>query len=225
MGGNVVRARRGERHAYQPIASTLCSTADPVAVAHALRELYPFDTLYIADLDAIQRRGGHLEAVAALRAALPETEIWIDGGVAGIEDCQPWLELGARCIIGSESQADAPGVRRLIERLGPEQAVLSLDFASDRPKGPEALFDAACYWPQRIITMTLSRVGSYEGPDWAMLRHVQERAGERQVYAAGGVRHIADLQALKAMGIAGALLASALHDGKISPADIGSLMQ
>lgn len=225
MGGNVVRAKRGERHAYRPIASSLCDSPDPVKVAHALFELYPFRTLYIADLDAIQRRGNHLEAVAALRAAWPKVEMWIDAGIANFADCRPWLALGMRCVLGSESQSDADDTRRLIEQTGPQQVVLSLDFAERRPKGPGALFDDAQRWPDRVIAMTLARVGSYAGPDFDLLQKILNSAQGRRIYAAGGVRDSGDLQALKAMGIAGALLASALHDRKLAPEHIASLMQ
>ena len=224
MGGYVVRAKRGERHAYRPIASSLCDSSDPVAVAHALFELYPFNILYIADLDAIQRRGNHLETVAALRMALPETDIWIDAGIATVADCRPWLALGLRCVLGSESQSDAAATRQLIEQVGPQQLVLSLDFAEGRPKGPAALFDETQHWPDRVIAMTLARVGSYEGPDFDLLQNLLHRAPGRSIYAAGGVRDGDDLQALKAMGMAGALLASALHDRKLTFDQIAKLV-
>lgn len=225
MGGYVVRAQRGERHAYRPIASSLCDSPDPAAVAHALFELYPFKILYIADLDAIQRRGNHLETVAALRAALPQVEIWIDAGIATVADCRPWLALGLRCVIGSESQADADATRRLIEHVGPQQLVLSLDFAEGLPKGPGALFADAQHWPDRVIAMTLARVGSYAGPDFDLLQNMRQRAPGRSVYAAGGVRDSEDLQALKALGLAGALLASALHDRKLAPEQLAGVIQ
>lgn len=224
MEGNVVRAKRGERHAYRPIASSLCDSPDPVKVARALFRLYPFKNLYIADLDAIQRRGNHLETVVALRTALPQTEIWIDAGIATVADCKPWLALGLRCVLGSESQTDADNTRQLIEQVGPQQLVLSLDFAEGRPKGPDALFDDAQHWPDRVIAMTLARVGSYDGPDFDLLQNLLHRAPGRSIYAAGGVRDSDDLHALKAMGIAGALLASALHDRKLAPEQIAGLV-
>jgi phosphoribosylformimino-5-aminoimidazole carboxamide ribotide isomerase len=41
-----------------------------------------------------------------------------------------------------------------------------------------------------------------------------------RIYAAGGVRCVEDLQNVKAAGAAGALLATALHDGRIGPAEL-----
>jgi len=216
MGGQVVRARRGERHAYQPVASLLCDTSSPLEVARALFELYAFDTLYIADIDAIQQRGDHRKTIESLRSILPDVEIWIDAGVTSFEDCQPWLSLDMCCVIGSESQPDADATWRLIDRIGQEQAVLSLDSINGQPMGPAKLFEDVSRWPQRVIGMTLARVGSRQGPDFELLRHMQDSADGRNIYAAGGVRNVSDMEKLKSTGIAGALLASALHDGEIT---------
>lgn len=223
MGGQVVRARHGERHNYRPIASPLCNSSDPLDVAQGLLGLYPFETLYIADLDAIQKRGDHLRTITELRAALPHVEIWLDAGIASLNDCKPWLELGLNLVIGSESLPDIETAKQLIEHFGQKRTLLSLDFVAGRAKGPAALFEDSSLWPQRVIAMTLGRVGSYEGPDFDLLTSLQQRAPGHQIYAAGGVRDFPDLEKLWAMGIAGALLASALHDGKVSREQISRL--
>jgi phosphoribosylformimino-5-aminoimidazole carboxamide ribotide isomerase len=71
--------------------------------------------------------------------------------------------------------------------------------------------------------MTLARVGSGAGPDIERLSHVRKHAGDRLVYAAGGVRNGNDLAALQRAGIAGALVASSLHDGTLTAAEIAGL--
>jgi phosphoribosylformimino-5-aminoimidazole carboxamide ribotide isomerase len=205
MGGQVVRARRGERQAYQPIVSSLCDTSNPLEVAQALLELYPFETLYIADLDSIQKRGDHLETIIALRATLPDIGIWVDAGITSVEDCSRWLGLGLDCVIGSESLPDADVAGKLIGHVGMDRAVLSLDFVNGRFKGPAALLEDACLWPQQVIAMTLRRVGSYDGPDFELIESLLKRADGKRLYAAGGVRNISDLENLKAMGIPGTL--------------------
>jgi phosphoribosylformimino-5-aminoimidazole carboxamide ribotide isomerase len=84
--------------------------------------------------------------------------------------------------------------------------------------GCGALFDAAALWPSRLIHMTLARVGSDGGPDVDGLVALRTRAPHCAVYAAGGVRDERDLQVLAAHGVAGALVATALHDGRITRA-------
>jgi phosphoribosylformimino-5-aminoimidazole carboxamide ribotide isomerase len=73
--------------------------------------------------------------------------------------------------------------------------------------------------------MTLARVGSGAGPDLERLAALRKAGGDRAIYAAGGVRDAADLAALDRAGIAGALVATALHDGRIGRAELDQLEQ
>ena len=58
------------------------------------------------------------------------------------------------------------------------------------------------------------------GPDLDRLRAIRAAAPDRAIYAAGGVRGAADLKALRRDGIAGALVATSLHDGRLTSSDI-----
>lgn len=220
MDGEVVHARRGERVGYRPIRSSLVGGSGPLAVAGALMELAPFKKLYVADLDAICGRGGHGLTIAALVAAYPQTEIWVDRGESGAE--LPFeREAGEGVsVIGTESFEDA---RTLGHALTVSRGVLSLDHNADGPVGSREVHDDPALWPDRVIVMTLARVGADAGPDFDRLADVLARAGDRRVYAAGGVRGPEDLEALENLGVAGALVASALHDGRIAAAHLKSL--
>jgi phosphoribosylformimino-5-aminoimidazole carboxamide ribotide isomerase len=68
--------------------------------------------------------------------------------------------------------------------------------------------------------MTLARVGANMGPDLDAISRVKARAVSREVFAAGGVRDDRDLKALADAGVAGALVASALHNRTLSRKDI-----
>ena len=48
------------------------------------------------------------------------------------------------------------------------------------------------------------------------LENTRSLATDRHIYAAGGVRNEKDLARLENIGVAGVLLASALHDGSIN---------
>lgn len=222
MGGKVVRARHGQRHAYQPIQSQLCGSPEPQEVVRALLELYPFNTLYIADLDAIQRTGLHLHTIEKLRENHPHLEIWLDAGISSIADWRPWQHLGLHCVIGSESQVDVHQTRALMASIGHHRCILSLDMAAEGQRGPKSLFDDTTLWPERVIAMTLARVGSFSGVDMELLHSMLQHG--KQIYAAGGVRNAEDLAVLKNMGITGALIASALHDAHINATDLAALL-
>ena len=101
--------------------------------------------------------------------------------------------------------------------------MLSLDFRGETFQGPEKILTNPKLWPRRVIVMTLARVGSGEGPDLAQLAAIGSIAEGREIYAAGGVRDAADLAALKAAGAAGALVATALHEGRIGKADLEAI--
>jgi phosphoribosylformimino-5-aminoimidazole carboxamide ribotide isomerase len=72
--------------------------------------------------------------------------------------------------------------------------------------------------------MTLSRVGTGAGPDLDRLAAIRKKSANANVLAAGGVRHAEDLATLKRAGVAGVLVASALHDGRIGPRDIAAAL-
>jgi phosphoribosylformimino-5-aminoimidazole carboxamide ribotide isomerase len=61
----------------------------------------------------------------------------------------------------------------------------------------------------------LGRVGMGAGPDLERLAAVTACAAGRTVIAAGGVRDLEDCRTLRDAGVSGALVASALHDGRI----------
>src|SRR5215469_5156842 len=89
--GTVVRAQLGERDRYRPIATPLAPSSDPVDVARGLLSVYPFQTLYIADLDAIEGWGNDDAAIGQLRQAFPQVSLWVDNGIADPADASAWL--------------------------------------------------------------------------------------------------------------------------------------
>lgn len=253
-GGVAVAASRGDRARYRPLETPLAASADPLAVAKGLRSLYPFATLYVADLDGIEGRGAGLAMQQRLAETWPGSEVWIDDGGIGAgaggsasslptrgrgsvardgNDISPPALSGreethrsrsgvANHVIGSESLSSLEDYHRARTAAGPA-APLSLDFRGDDFMGPPALLDDAALWPERLIVMTLARVGSGEGPDIARIASIIARARNREVYAAGGVRNAGDLSALRDIGAAGALVATALHAGRITTDDLEAL--
>ena len=221
--GEVVHARRGDRDSYRPIVSPLCTGSRPLDVVAGLLDVYPFDTLYIADLGAIQGEGDHGDQIAGLAATFPQLQLWVDSGLGDIAACRAWLARGlGTLILGSEALDDAAVARGLRDETA-ERLVLSLDFRGDRFLGPPKLAARTQDWPNRLIVMTLSQVGSGAGPDFARLDDIASRAGGRQIFAAGGVRGGEDLIELARRGITGVLVASALHDRRIGRTEIAAV--
>jgi phosphoribosylformimino-5-aminoimidazole carboxamide ribotide isomerase len=219
--GVVVHAQMGRRDQYRPIETLLSSSSMPADVARGLLSIYPFKTFYLADLNAIERKGNNNGAVAQLRNEFPAVSLWLDNGITDLSETQRFLDADlGHLVLGSETQKDGDLVRCF---CGNERIILSLDYRGDTFLGPVALRDNADAWPGKIIVMTLARVGSESGPDMRRLNAIKSRAPEKQLYAAGGVRDAADLAILAHHGIAGALVATCLHNGRLTGAQIASL--
>ncbi len=214
-GGHVVHARAGERARYLPIRSNLASGSEPGAVLDGILSLAPFRCIYIADLDAIERRGSHRALLAELSRRYRGVEFWIDGGFASATEASEIASSRITPVLGSESLRHESEVAEATARMGAAGWLLSLDYRGDQFVGPPAIEAQPDHWPERVIAMTLSRVGSAVGPDLARLAALQRIAGTRRLFAAGGVRGPNDLDELAAMGLAGVLVASALHDGRL----------
>ncbi|WP_375408011.1 HisA/HisF-related TIM barrel protein [uncultured Methylobacterium sp.] len=210
--GVVVRARAGDRASYAPIATPLAKGSDPADIARALIAATGAATLYVADLDAIiDGTSTDLSSLARIAAACPQTRLWVDAGFCDAQGVATFLDEGlGRPVIGSESQTDGA----LVAALG-DRAVLSLDTKGAQALGPASLHDDARTWPNEVIVMTLSSIGTGAGPDLARLEGLVASRPGRKFYAAGGVRGPSDVMALTAVGAAGALVASAIHDGTL----------
>lgn len=208
MHGQVMHAKFGQRDQYQPINSRLCASSEALDVVAALLKLYPFRTLYIADIDAILGNGNHDVLIEKINQAFPNVAIWLDSGTHQTS-CKAKPILGSESIFNLESH---------LENKSPH--VLSLDFNTLGAMGISDLHETAKFWPDEVICMTLNAVGGNQGADTLRLQQLIEfnkpRKNPAKLYAAGGVRNIDDLQALASMRLAGALLASALHNGQIT---------
>lgn len=209
--GQVVHAIAGLRESYQKIQSPLCEGSRPLIVIEAMLNLFPFPICYIADLDAIGEYGNNASVISEILQSFPNLTIWLDSGINNYQDILP--EHRVRRVLGSES-----GI--LPEHLATDgtcaRPILSLDFLGNTFKGQQQLLDNSDLWPNEIIVMSLSHVGTDKGPDFKNLIQIRKRAENRLVYAAGGVRNDDDLQTLLNQNITGVLLASAIHHGNIS---------
>jgi phosphoribosylformimino-5-aminoimidazole carboxamide ribotide isomerase len=124
-----------------------------------------------------------------------------------------------RPVIGTETLAE----KTLLSQPEARGAVLSLDFRGPNLVGPSDLMERPQLWPQDLILMSLHRVGSSTGPAMDLLARCRALAPHHRFYSAGGVRDLHDLATLQAAGAAGVLLASALHDGHITPREAAEL--
>jgi HisA/HisF family protein len=218
LKGQVVRGVRGDRQAYRPIESALCRSSDPVTVARILVEHCAARQLYVADLDALMGGRAQHEVLRELLAALEGIELWLDAGFADADAADTLRQQLAPHsqrivpVFASESLRSRTALEDCRERFGPAGAVLSLDRRDGQRLDPAGCWDATALWPQRVIVMTLERVGSGAGPDLETMAALRRRAPATTLVGAGGVRSTDDLVRAHAAGAGAWLVASALHD-------------
>jgi phosphoribosylformimino-5-aminoimidazole carboxamide ribotide isomerase len=218
LKGQVVRGVRGDRQAYRPIESALCASSDPVTVARVLVDHCAATRLYVADLDALMGGAPQMAVLRDLLEALGGIELWVDAAFANA-DAALALRAGLAPhadrivpVIASESLASRAALEDCHRRFGPHGAVLSLDRRDGRRLDPAGCWDTPALWPQRVIVMTLERVGSGAGPDLETMTTLRRLSPGTTLVGAGGVRSPADLAHAAAAGAGAWLVASALHD-------------
>jgi phosphoribosylformimino-5-aminoimidazole carboxamide ribotide isomerase len=215
--GMVVHAKKGQREHYAPMNSPLCQSSDIEAVINTFLGIYPFDTFYIADLNAITKQGNHDRLITNIVTQYPNITFWVDGGY------QPYQArpINYLPVLGSECYSDANADELKVFQ---GKFILSLDYAaSGEPLGAARFFAEPDLWPETVIIMTLGRVGSQQGVDVEKLNHFCQNYPQKQFVAAGGVRDAADLALLKKIGVQQVLIASALHSLAITRAEIDRL--
>lgn len=225
--GQVVHAKHGLRAHYEPIKSLLSRSSDIFSTVEGLLKLYPFRTIYIADIDAISNTGNHFEQIELLSAEYPQVIWWVDNGVRNLNaHILHAPQANIRAVFGSENIHNVQDYRVLSDAYENRQ-VLSLDKLDSTTLGAAELHSSSIHWSDDVICMTMNNVGSNAGPDVAclqtLLRLNLARKKPANILAAGGVRNLDDCLQLKQLGIAGALVASALHNGEITAEQLSIL--
>jgi phosphoribosylformimino-5-aminoimidazole carboxamide ribotide isomerase len=222
LNGIVVRAVGGRRSEYQPLVSRLTAATEPLAVAEAIRAKYDWSELYVADLDAITACGSSVDRELISRFHIAGFRLWLDAGVRDLTDAERLSEWGIDHIVcGLETLHDLAGWRQMVSRLGPGRAVFSLDLRSGRPLGEnsdplaiaERVIADGC---RQMIVLDLAHVGLAGGTGTeALCAELLRRHQGLEVYSGGGIRGWEDVRQLDTIGVAGVLLSSAIHNGRL----------
>ena len=227
MNGVVVHAKKGERSHYRPITSSLTKSNKPLDIVKAFMDIYPFNILYIADLNAIQEieniGNNHVSIINHIKNTFPELTLWIDAGINTESKAKTWSNHAVQAVLGSESFQTVEQYQSIVQQVT-RPSILSLDFLPQGYFGPEALIQDSQFWPEETIVMTLANVGTNAGVDLPTIKNILVKANHHEIYAAGGVRDLDELYQLKQLGVKGALLASALHHQQISTNDLQMLL-
>jgi len=222
-GGKVVRLRQGDFAREQVYAQ------DPVAIAGQFAAAGA-EWIHVVDLDGA-RAGERRQAstIAAIIASFDERRprLQVAGGLRTGTDISDVLGAGVdRVVVGTAALVDPAFVCGAIERHGPERIAIALDIRDGRAVGDGWISDAAALpvsdalarlaavGATTVAVTAIERDGLLGGPDLALLDLCVNRTGAA-ILASGGIRSIADLEAVRRLGCAGAIVGRALYDGSL----------
>jgi phosphoribosylformimino-5-aminoimidazole carboxamide ribotide isomerase len=219
--GTAVHARGGIRRDYAPVseAAGVVVNGDPVALAHVYLDTLGLQELYVADLDAIA--GGDPNNAAITGVIELGRPTMVDAGVRAADDATRVAALGATTIVVGLETLPSFAVLRAICTAVQDRIAFSLDLRHGQPIGigetPETLAaHAADAGVRTLIVLDVGRVGMRGGPDMAMIRRIRQAVPDLSLLAGGGVRGADDLNQLADAGYDGALVATALHEGRLT---------
>ena len=235
-GGRAVHARGGRRETYEPVrtvAGAAIDDGDAVAVARAYVDRLGIGELYAADLDALSGQAPQDALVTDIAAV--GAPLLVDAAATSVDRARHALALGAACVVVALETLDSfDTLRRICREIGGQRVAFSLDLRGGQPivaSNSTASNDAAHSIAARardagagaVIVIDVARVGTGSGLDLALIARVRAATPGLTLLAGGGVRSVDDLARLAAAGCDGALVATALHDGRIGRADIAAL--
>jgi phosphoribosylformimino-5-aminoimidazole carboxamide ribotide isomerase len=237
--GKAVHAAGGDRSRYEPVRSALApgSVGDPIALLRAFRRHFGQDEIYLADLDAIQ--GGSLQrAIIGELAAIPGPLV-VDAGSHLPGATRDLLSCGAsRAVIGLETLRSFEDLAAIAGAVGADRVVFSLDLRMGEPLLHPVLRagsgtsqrtttglaeQALAAGVRHLLVLDLARMGGGGGVDLGLVAELRRRFPGEQLWAGGGVRSRADLERMRDAGCDGALVASAIHAGRVTAADLAPL--
>lgn len=213
---------------------------NPLQLALSLRAL-GFTSLHVVDLDGA--RSGKQESAAIIRGIVSGSglSVQLGGGIRDADTLRGWLDSGVqRCVVGSVAVEEPQQLRSWIAEFGPDALVPALDvrltaegqallathgWTRDSGIGLWQCLDGYTgAGLRRVLCTDISRDGALTGPNLELYRQILRRYPGLTLQASGGVRHAADLAALRDAGVHEAISGRALLDGRISKQEIESLL-
>jgi phosphoribosylformimino-5-aminoimidazole carboxamide ribotide isomerase len=231
LDGQVVHAVGGRRHEYRPVISRLCKGSSPLTVARAFREHFGLAELYLADLDAINGRPTAHNILAKLHD--DGFALWVDAGVRNLQEARVLADTGASIVVGLETLAGPDSLSEIVTEYR-ERVMLSLDLRDGEPLGRRKGWkqtdargiaaEVVALGVLRLLVLDLARVGVAAGTGTEELcATLTGKYPHVEILAGGGIRDLTDLLRLKDCGVSAVLIASALHNGRLTRADIEGL--
>jgi phosphoribosylformimino-5-aminoimidazole carboxamide ribotide isomerase len=222
LNGNAVRLKQGVENTAKIYSN------DPQEMALKWAQL-DAEIIHVVNLDgAFGRENKNTDAIRKIVDAV-EIPIELGGGIRSLEEAGKWLELGVhRVILGTIALTDPKIVEKAVSEFGAEKVVIGIDGRKDKVaiRGWEeqtetTVLNLALKMKEmgatRIIYTDVFRDGELVGPNFESTDELAKDA-DMKVIASGGfstVEHFEQLQSMANPNIEGAIVGTAIYEGKI----------
>ncbi|TGE24385.1 1-(5-phosphoribosyl)-5-[(5-phosphoribosylamino)methylideneamino]imidazole-4-carboxamide isomerase [Hymenobacter aquaticus] len=229
IGGQCVRLTEGD------FAQQTTYDADPLAVAQRF-EAAGVKRLHLVDLDGARAR--QPVNLPVLESIARHTRLVIDfgGGLQSEQAVRQAFDAGAAQVTaGSIAVREPETVRQWLHTFGPERILLGADFRdnhisinawaeqSERTVA-EFIREYVVQGATTFVCTDVSKDGKLQGPSLATYRALREQVPTARLVASGGVTTMADVEALREVGMHGAIIGKAIYEGTISFAELRKLL-
>ena len=224
-GGKVVRLTKGD------YAQMTIYRDDPAAQAV---DFQAAGARWLHTVDLEGAKDGTTPNFPVIAAICKKTDLKVEvgGGIRSLDTIQKYLDAGvARVILGTAAVTDPAFLKNALDRFG-AQAAVGVDlkdgaiairgWKETAPERAEDFFARLCGMGVKTVICTdISKDGMLGGTNVELYRDLSRRF-PLDFIASGGVTSISDLQALKELGLYGAILGKALYAGAL---DLGAALR
>jgi cyclase len=222
LDGKVVRLTRGDFN-NATVYGDAGEVLDSLEVPDGSR-------LHVVDLAG--SRDGKPVAVEVVRAlAARRLRVQVGGGVRTVEDARQWIDAGAeKVVIGTVAADDPRLLIQIVEAVGPERVIASIDVLDGavrvagwqrdaRRDLPAVLQSVEAAEIEEILVTDISRDGVLGGPSFDLYRQLAGLTSVR-VVASGGVATLGDIRGLSRLrNVSACVVGKALLERRFSLAE------
>jgi phosphoribosylformimino-5-aminoimidazole carboxamide ribotide isomerase len=224
--GRVVRLQQGDYARQTTYAMDPLSLAQDYSAQGA-------QVLHMVDLDAARLGGFSLYTLMNAIKRSTKLRLQAGGGIRSREQIVALFEAGAeRVVIGTLALTEKAKVQAWLKEFGAEAITLAFDVKTDA-RGiwrcashgwteleSDSLDETIAFYQssglKHLLCTDIARDGLLGGYNLGLYQHLQRRWPGLALQASGGVSQIADIRAIKAMGVSGAILGRALLEGRFT---------
>lgn len=230
INGICVRLSQGDYHRKKSYYK------DPLSISLYFQDI-GISRLHLVDLDGA--KSGKIVHWNILEKISKNTELIIDfgGGIQSNQDIRVVFECGANiATLGSIVVKKPKIMKKWIKKYRSNKIFIGMDVNNKKiaingwKKNTEIhycefLKEKISTEVINFICTDISKDGLLSGPSFQLYEDIITQYPKINIFASGGISHLADIQYIKSIGCSGAILGKALYENKITISKLREFMK